>query len=303
MLHDVILKNTLIVLGFLFAVIFFLTVYLDIKKRREQKIKGLGEYWLRYITFIFITPAFLIPAYLGKPVFNFLVVLMAGLYLREFFNLTKVWQHKVYRWEGRIFTILVLLGTLAENKFVFFRLPILVMMAVLATPVFLRKVEDALRQTTITIVGILYFGWMFSYAVFLRESFGFGGIVFVCFLVTIDDIACFWVGKSMGKRKLIPEISPNKTVEGSLGGVVITVIFSLLLKYALPEFSYFKCAILGLIISITGQIGDLVLSVMKRDMQTKDSGKLLPGHGGMLDRFTSWIFTLPIAYYILHALK
>lgn len=303
MSDDAVLKNTLLVLGLLFATVFFLTVYLDIKKRKEGKIKGLGEYWLRYISFLFIAPAFLIPAYLGRPYFNFLVIVMAALYLREFFNLTDVWQERVYRWEGRIFTLLVLLGTLFEDRFLYFRLPILVMMCVLATPVFLRRVEGAVRETCLVIVGILYFGWMFSYAVFLRESFGFGGIVFVCFLVTVDDLACFWVGKAAGRRKLIPEISPNKTIEGSIGGVIITVIFSLLLKPVLVDFSYFKCALMGLLISITGQIGDLVLSVIKRDMRVKDSGRLLPGHGGMLDRFTSWIFALPVAYYALHALK
>ncbi len=303
MLSDMILRNTIWRVGLLFFVIFFLTIILDRKKRQEGKIKGFGEYWLRYITFLFIAPIFLIPAYLGRPYFNFLIVLMSVLYLREFFSITNLWQHRVYRWEGRIFALLVLLGTLFEDKFLFFRIPILVFICVLATPVFLRKVEDAVRQTAITIIGILYFGWMFSYAIFLRESFGFGGIVFVCFLVTIDDLACFWVGKSLGKHKLIPQISPGKTIEGALGGVIITVLFALLMKYALLEFSYLKCALLGLIISLTGQLGDLVLSVIKRDMGAKDAGKILPGHGGMLDRFTSWIFTLPIIYYILYWIK
>jgi len=80
-------------------------------------------------------------------------------------------------------------------------------------------------------------------------------------------------------------------------------LFALLLKYSLPGYSYFKCALLGLVISLMGQIGDLVISVIKRDMQVKDSGKALPGHGGMLDRFDSWIFTLPVIYYLLFLLK
>ncbi|MCM8787090.1 MAG: phosphatidate cytidylyltransferase [Candidatus Omnitrophica bacterium] len=268
-----------------------------------QKIKGLGEFWLRYISFVFITPAFLIPAYFGRPIFNFLIMGMAALYLREFFNLTALWQHKVYRWEGRIFTLFILFGTFLEDKFLFFRIPILVISCILATPVLLRQIQDAVRQTAITIVGILYFGWMFSYAIFLRESFGFGGIVFVCFLITIDDIAAFWIGKFIGRKKLIPQISPNKTIEGSLGGVIVTIIFSLLLKYALPNYSYLDCIFLGLVISIMGQIGDLVLSVIKRDIGVKDTGKLLLGHGGMLDRFDSWIFSLPIVYYLMHWLR
>ena len=303
MLSDTILRNTILFVGMLFFVILLLTINLDFKKRKEGKIKGIGEYWLRYITFIFITPSFLIPAYLGRPYFNFLVVVMSALYIREFFSMTQVWQERVYRWEGRIFTLLVLLGTLFKDKFLFFRIPILVFICVLATPVFLRKIEGAVRQTAITIIGILYFGWMFSYAIFLRDSFGFGGIIFVCVLVTIDDLACFWVGKSFGKHKLIPEISPGKTVEGALGGVIITVLFASVMKYALPEFSYMKCVFLGLVISFTGQIGDLVLSVIKRDMGMKDAGKFLPGHGGMLDRFTSWIFTLPVIYYLLYWIK
>jgi len=303
MIKDMILRNTFVFVGGLFFLILLLTIKLDAKKRKEGKIQGLGEYWLRYITFIFLAPAFLIPAYLGRPYFNFLIVLMSALYIKEFFSMTRVWQDRVYRWEGRIFTLLLLLGTLFTDKFLFFRIPILVFICVLATPVFLKKIEGAVRETAVTIIGILYFGWMFSYAVFLRDSFGFGGIFFVCFLVTIDDLACFWVGKFFGKRKLIPEVSPGKTVEGALGGVVITVLFALLLKYALPGFSHMKCAFLGLVISFTGQVGDLVLSVIKRDMGAKDAGKILPGHGGMLDRFTSWIFTLPVVYYVLHVIK
>lgn len=303
MLSDLILTKTLLLISSLFFIILFFTIKLDRTKRKEGKIQGLGEYWLRYISFLFIAPVFLIPAYFGKPYFNFLIVVMSAMYLREFFSMTQVWEKKVYRWEGRIFTLLVLLGTLFEDRFLCFRIPILVFIFVLATPVFLRKVKDAVTQTSITIIGILYFGWMFSYAIFLRDSFGFGGVIFVCFLVTIDDLACFWVGKAFGKHKLIPEISPNKTIEGALGGMIFTVLFALIMKYALPDFSYLKCAFLGFIISITGQIGDLVLSVIKRDMGAKDSGKSLPGHGGMLDRFTSWIFTLPIIYYILHGIK
>ena len=100
---DPIVKQTLLILVGLFGSILILTIILDLKKRKDQLVKGLGELWLRYISFLFIAPIFLGFAYLGKPLFNFLVVVMAAMYLKEFFGITRVWQHAVYRWEGRIF--------------------------------------------------------------------------------------------------------------------------------------------------------------------------------------------------------
>ncbi|MBP7215979.1 MAG: hypothetical protein KBA46_01715, partial [Candidatus Omnitrophica bacterium] len=92
MFNDVIVLKTLTVLGVLFGSILILTAYLDWKKRKAQYVQGLGELWLRYLTFMVIAPSFLYFAYIGKPYFNFLVMLMAALYLKEFFHLTSVWQ-------------------------------------------------------------------------------------------------------------------------------------------------------------------------------------------------------------------
>lgn len=300
MLNDIILRKTVVFLSCIFGVILVFTIIFDIKNRKNKKYAGLGELWKRYLSFLVIAPLFVFFSYYGEPLFNIMVVGMACLYLREFFNISRVWQNKVYRWEGRIFAMLVLLGTLPEDKFLFFRIPLIVIAIVLATPVFLRQVKDALTQTSVTITGILYFGWMFSYIIFLRESFGFGGVISACILITLNDIACFWTGKIFGRHKLIPEVSPNKTVEGAIGGVVFTAFTALLFKYALPDFSYIQLVLLGVVISVLGQIGDLVISVIKRDMAVKDSSRLIPGHGGMLDRFDGWIFSLPFIYYLMH---
>jgi len=300
---DPVFFKTLQILLAIFAIILGFTIFFDLRNRRLKKYTGLGELWKRYLSFCIITPIFLYFSYKGKPLFNFLIIVMASLYLREFFKISKLWQYKIYRWEGRIFSALILLATLFKEKFLFYRVPLIVLVVILATPVFLRRPQDALRQTSATIVGILYFGWMFSYIIFLRESFGFGGVIAVCILVTLNDIFCYWVGKILGKHKLIPSISPNKTIEGALGGLILTSFSALLFKYALIDLSYVQLFILGALISILGQIGDLVISVIKRDMGIKDTGKILPGHGGMLDRFDSWIFTLPFVYFFLHLFK
>jgi len=303
MFKDIVFYKTAVFLSYLFGIILIFTIFLDIKNRRLKKYTGLGELWKRYLSFLVIAPLFIFFSYKGRPLFNFLVIGMACLYLREFFNISSIWQNKVYRWEGRIFSLLVLSGTLLENRFLFFRTPLIVITIVLATPVFLKQTQDALRQTSVTIVGILYFGWIFSYIIFLRDSFGFGGLISVCILITLNDISCFWTGKMFGRHKLVVQISPGKTVEGSLGGLIATASGALFFKYAMPDLSWPELFILGFVISLFGQIGDLVISVIKRDMAVKDSGALIPGHGGMLDRFDSWIFTLPFVYYLLHFLK
>ena len=303
MFNDAALGKTLGILLWIFGIILFFTVIIDYRNRRKRKYTGLGELWKRYLSFLVIAPTFIFFSYQGSPFFNFLVMGMACLYLREFFNISRVWQNKVYRWEGRIFSLLVLLGTLLENKFLFFRIPLVVIAIVLATPVFLRRPQDALRQTSVTIVGILYFGWMFSYLILLRQNFDFAGVIAVCILITSNDVGCFWIGKILGRHKLIPQISPGKTIEGAIGGILCTSLLALPFQYAFSGFSRWHMIILGIVISVLGQIGDLVISVIKRDMAVKDSGALIPGHGGMLDRFDSWIFSLPFIYYLLHFLK
>lgn len=104
----------------------------------------------------------------------------------------------------------------------------------------------------------------------------------------------------MGKRKLWPEISPNKTVEGFIGGIVTAVVLSLVFQ-AVTGFlpSYLLVMFITLLLSIFGQLGDLVESALKRHYHVKDSGSILPGHGGILDRFDSFLFVLPFLYLLL----
>lgn len=110
----------------------------------------------------------------------------------------------------------------------------------------------------------------------------------------------YFVGKSLGKRKLWPEISPNKTVEGFAGGIVIALvlatIFQLVAQLPIP---YIYLLLITLFLSVFGQLGDLVESALKRHYDVKDSGKILPGHGGILDRFDSFLFVMPFLYFLL----
>lgn len=108
-----------------------------------------------------------------------------------------------------------------------------------------------------------------------------------------------FMGKSCGRRKVVPKVSPGKTLEGLVGGVITTMIASLIIGPLLTPLNTSQALLAGLLIGISGFCGDVVMSAIKRDIGVKDSGKLLPGHGGLLDRIDSLIFTAPVFFYFI----
>ena len=125
-------------------------------------------------------------------------------------------------------------------------------------------------------------------------------LIFVC--AWLDDTGAYFIGKLFGKHKLAPNISPKKTVEGSIGGIITAILFSMLLGIITQlcfdkSINYLAIGIIALVASCLGQIGDLVASLMKRQSGVKDFGNIMPGHGGMLDRFDSVILIAPFIYY------
>lgn len=137
-----------------------------------------------------------------------------------------------------------------------------------------------------TLVLLRDFGWQFVMAAFA--------------LIFVNDIAAFLVGITFGRRRLLPRVSPKKSVEGALGGLAATVAASLALgRWA--HIGYLPAAVIGAALCAAGVLGDLVESSLKRDADVKDSGNLLPGHGGFLDRFDSTLFVMPVVYVVLSA--
>lgn len=133
------------------------------------------------------------------------------------------------------------------------------------------------------------------------EKFGFFTLTLAVVICNVDDIAAYFVGKGCGRHKLAPVISPNKTVEGSIGGVVCSVAVFLAVGFALDKVgvvsvNYGRLAVYLAIASVIGQLGDLSMSAVKRIAGIKDYGRLFPGHGGVLDRFDSLMFVLPFTY-------
>ncbi|MHA5176981.1 phosphatidate cytidylyltransferase [Oenococcus oeni] len=146
------------------------------------------------------------------------------------------------------------------------------------------------------VLGVLYIGFGFHFFLQARAE-EWLAFVFGLIIVWLTDSFAYIVGRKFGKHKLIPRISPNKTWEGSIGGTLIATIaavsFALVTNFA-PEFNPFELIIVTVLLSIAGQFGDLIESAFKRFYGVKDSGNILPGHGGILDRFDSMLVVMPL---------
>ncbi len=160
--------------------------------------------------------------------------------------------------------------------------------------------EDALPASAIATMATLYVGMLGGSLVRLRGDFHDRGpklVFFLLLVVWLGDAGAYYVGKKFGKRKLSPQISPKKTVEGAIGGLLTSVVTAIVIHFTFFEdFPLLHAIIAGALLSVSGMIGDLAESMWKRSANVKDSGTLLPGHGGFLDRFDSIFFTAPILY-------
>ena len=181
------------------------------------------------------------------------------------------------------------------------------LLLIMIREIFRRDMSKSLAHIAITVFGIMYIGWLGSHLVMLRELPASRGmddllgarLIFFAALVTwATDTGAFLCGIAFGRHKLIPRISPNKTVEGAIGGLVAAGLVGWLAARGLTPFlTPFAAVTVAVFAGLMGQLGDLVESMIKRDVGIKDSAELIPGHGGVLDRFDSLLFTVPVLYY------
>ena len=165
--------------------------------------------------------------------------------------------------------------------------------------------QPYIANVATTLLGIVYCGWFPLHLIFLRnlhcERFdsGLGFVVLMFTSILLTDIGCYYIGTKFGKHKLAPVISPNKTIEGSMGGAFFAVIGAVIVGQFF-SLEWYLAVLAGLLCTAFAQIGDLSESLIKRDAGVKDSGHSLPGHGGFLDRTDSFIFTIPMMYYFCY---
>ncbi len=165
--------------------------------------------------------------------------------------------------------------------------------------------QPYIANVATTLLGIVYCGWFPLHLVFLRNlhclrfESGLGFVVLMFTAILLTDTGCYYVGTKFGKHKLAPVISPNKTIEGSIGGGIFAIIGAVIVGWTFG-LEWYLAVLAGLLCTVFAQIGDLSESLIKRDAGVKDSGHSLPGHGGFLDRADSFIFTIPMMYYFCY---
>jgi len=257
----------------------------------------------RVITGLWGIPLLILAVWFARPLpwFTILVAIWGLLAVYEFYKIVAGAKVPPLIYFGLIWTLLFIISPHCPYAPT---LPLLLTSAVVLSLIWLllrpRK-EGAFLGWAWTMAGMVYIGCLLSHLVALRGLDDGRSWVFLALLATFgSDTAAYFTGRALGKHKLAPSISPGKTWEGTIAGILGAIIISLLFTIPSPlslPLGYGQAILLGLLVSVFGQLGDLVESLLKRNMGVKDSGRLLPGHGGALDRIDSVVFASVVVYY------
>ncbi len=248
---------------------------------------------------------------IGKIPFLLFVLFIGLIAFYEFSGMLKNKNSYANRIIGSISVLLIILNEYYHflDYHVFF---ILIILTLLLAELFRNK-SSAINNLGSTLLGIFYIGFFAASILNLREfysgsafTYSQGGYLILSILVSIwlCDSAAYFIGSAYGLHKLMPRVSPKKSWEGAIAGFIFAVIGLVVAKSLVLEFlTMFQAIIIGIIVGLFGQIGDLIESLIKRDANVKDSSAIIPGHGGIFDRFDSLLFTAPIVYLYLRLIN
>lgn len=208
---------------------------------------------------------------------------------------------------NRVITYALLIGYTFNLFIVFFDLKELILPSIylltimsMATPIFSKKYN--VLSTGLTVLGYIYIVNFFSLLIYIRDSSNGFKLIWLVFIIAfLSDTFAYYTGKAFGKNKLCPDVSPKKTIEGAIGGILGSIIGVIIWGILNKDIGYhwYQLIIMAGFGSVMSVIGDLSASLIKRFVGIKDYGNIMPGHGGILDRFDSILFTAPVVYYYI----
>ncbi len=276
-------------------------------ERGIKPINGNGSIGRRLLASAIFIPCLIIIARRGGFYYLALVDIMILIGLWEFYRMMEAKGLRPYKAIG-------ILSGLALSWYFFFQQGVyanfllnIIFLTVMALELARREKGMAVYHISVTIFGVFYVAWLGSHLILLRElphlkgldySMGFSFVIVVFALTWCYDTGAYTIGRLFGKRKIFPHISPGKTLEGVFGGIGFSIAGILVTRMLVADYlSVAQAVVLAVIASVIGQIGDLVESMIKRDVKIKNASATIPGHGGVLDRFDSLLFTSPLIYY------
>lgn len=301
-------QNSLILMG---IVVVFLSVasFITANKIKQNPDKDYAELKQRVVSWWWMIGILFACFSLGFTSTVVLFAVISFLALKEFFSIVPMrqvdrrvifWVYLAipiqYYWVGQVWHTMSLIFI---PVYLFLFIPIR-MVLLGETQGFIRSAGVLQWGAMLTIFCLSHLAMLAGQTVINPKAGALGLVLFVLLLTQFNDVMQYVWGKSLGKHQIIPKVSPNKTWEGFLGGLFSTSVVASLLGILLTPMPIWACFIAGMIISVSGFFGDVVMSSVKRDLAIKDSGNLIPGHGGILDRMDSLTFTAPLFFHFYY---
>jgi phosphatidate cytidylyltransferase len=280
-------------------------VFLALRRSAKLTDATYAELWNRWRSWIWISLALIVPILLGAAWVIAGVLLLSLLCYREFARATGIFREKLISLAVLAGMLLIAFAVIDNYPRLFFATAVLGIGLIAVVTIPQDRPEGFTQRVALGMMGYLFFGFSFGYLGLMTADPLYRPLLLLLFLlVELNDIFAYCTGRIFGGPKLLPHTSPGKTRAGAIGAVVLTTALVFALGHGVmfpgtPMDRWPMLLILGVGISVFGQFGDLLLSSIKRDLGVKDLGHLLPGHGGLLDRFDSLVVIAPLYYHFL----
>jgi phosphatidate cytidylyltransferase len=285
------IQNMFALFGFGFGLVLFFA-------RKNLRAGLSGELGLRYIGWLIIAPLFLALAFVGGIVAAIILLIFCGRVVYEYNRAMMIERpYAIY-----VYAMIPL--TLAVAFFtpeLYFTLPAASILILTLIPILSHRIENLYQQLSYAGRGYLYLVWTIGHIVLLQQLGGAGLLITTAIGVALSDVMQYTFGKLIGKHIIAAEVNPRKAWEGLVGDIVGAGVAVSLFAFALPsQFVWYHLVVLAFIIGLGSAWGDLISSLVKRVAGVKDWGKIIPGHGGLLDRANSMVIVFPLVYYFAY---
>ncbi|MGM0369052.1 MAG: phosphatidate cytidylyltransferase [Bacillota bacterium] len=258
----------------------------------------------RVLSAVIGVPILILIFKLGGLFFLALNLIVVTLGIIEYFKLVENKEIQANKFLGVILASILIIATyISKDASVLYGVLILELIIILLRQVLVGTNRSAILSTALTYFGVCYIAGLFAHLILLYNleiSSQSGNLIiwFPILATWVTDTGAYFIGLSLGNNALAPNISPKKTIEGAIGGLLSSLLLTVL-SVIYFNIALYHGVVLGILIGIIAQLGDLSASVFKRDSEIKDFGNVIPGHGGILDRIDSLLFVLPVVYYYL----